>query len=141
MLEKCLPIDSGWWGSALGLQPFAKKYGKYDPTLKEYVMPAKYTSVGTGTGSAGIILGCLVAPWCCQHLGRKRTLLVMSSFLVTGAILEVTAITSFWQLVVGRVLVYSGIGLASNVVPTYQSETAPTRVRGQYSTKTSICHY
>jgi hypothetical protein len=28
-------------------------------------------SAGTGTGSAGIIFGCLASPWLCSHLGRK----------------------------------------------------------------------
>ena len=93
-------------------------------------MPATKTSVGTGTGSAGIILGCILAPFITTTIGRKKSFLVMSSLMLTGITLEATALTTFWHLVVGRIVVYSGIGLASNLVPMYLSETAPHRVRG-----------
>ncbi|KAJ5461405.1 high-affinity glucose transporter [Penicillium daleae] len=57
---------------------------------------------------------------------------VLSLLMIVGVILEASAITSFWQLAVGRIIVYSGIGLASNVVLTYLSECAPQRVRGAF---------
>ncbi|CAI7656241.1 unnamed protein product [Penicillium manginii] len=131
-------FDNSWWGGALGLSPFGKKYGEWDEAQNDWAIPAEKQSAGTGTGSAGIIIGCLVAPWLCSNLGRRPTLLVMASFLVVGIILEATAITSFWQLVVGRVVVYSGIGLASNVVPMYQSECAPAKIRGAFLTAYSF---
>lgn len=123
-------FDNSWWGGALGMPQFGLRYGSWDPALKSYSIPSEKQSAGTGTGSAGIIFGCLIAPWLCQNLGRKPTLLVMAGLLSTGIVLEASAITSFWQLVVGRIIVYSGIGLASNVVPMYQSECAPARIRG-----------
>ncbi|PIG82279.1 sugar transporter [Aspergillus arachidicola] len=131
-------FDNSWWGGALGLDQFNKKYGAYDPSTGGYSLPSEKQSAGTGTGSAGIILGCLAAPWLCSNLGRKPTLLVMSGLLAVGTVLEASAITSFWQLVVGRIVVYSGIGVASNVVPMYQSECAPTKVRGAFLTAYSI---
>lgn len=123
--------DNGWWGGALGLAAFAHKYGSYDASSNSYAMPSDKESAGTGTGSAGIIIGCLIAPWLCENLGRKPTLLVMAGLLSVGIVLEASAVTSYWQLVVGRIVVYSGIGLASNVVPMYQSECAPASVRGK----------
>ncbi|KAK9235045.1 general substrate transporter [Lipomyces kononenkoae] len=125
-------FDNGWWGSALGLSQFQRKYGSYNEASGKWFMSAQKTSVGTGTGSAGIILGCILAPFVARFLGRKKSFLIMSCLITVGVVLEVTALTSFWQLVVGRIIVYSGIGLASNVVPLYQSECAPPRVRGAY---------
>lgn len=126
-------FDNGWWGGALGLSQFQHKYGSYDNKLGRWALPSEKTSVGTGTGSAGIILGCILAPIITSKFGRKFGFLVLSGLMITGVILEATAITSYWQLVVGRIIVYSGIGLASNVVPMYLSECAPPRVRGLYS--------
>ncbi|KAK9318772.1 general substrate transporter [Lipomyces orientalis] len=125
-------FDNGWWGSALGLSQFQYKYGSYNPSTKKWAIPSNRTSVGTGTGSAGIILGCILAPFVTTILGRKKSFLILSALMVVGVVLEATALTSFWQLVVGRIIVYSGIGLASNLVPMYQSECAPPRVRGAY---------
>lgn len=123
-------FDNSWWGGALGLSPFAQKYGHWDSSINDYSIPAEKQSAGTGTGSAGIILGCLIAPKLCETFGRKPALLVMAGLLSVGIVLEASAVTSFWQLVVGRIVVYSGIGLASNVVPMYQSECAPAKIRG-----------
>ncbi|KAF4473088.1 high-affinity glucose transporter [Fusarium albosuccineum] len=125
-------FDNGWWAGALGLSEFQRKYGEYDEALGRYAIPSDKTSVGTGTGSAGIILGCIIAPWVTSHLGRKKAFMVMSGLMIVGVVLEASAITSFWQLVVGRIIVYSGIGLASNCVPMYLSETAPGRIRGAF---------
>lgn len=126
-------FDNGWWGGALGLSEFQRKYGAYDEELGRYAMPSDKTSVGTGTGSAGIIIGCVIAPIVTSKLGRKMAFMVMSGLMTIGILLEATAITSFWQLVVGRIVVYAGIGLASNCVPMYLSETSPGRVRGLFS--------
>lgn len=126
-------FDNAWWGSALGLSQFAEKYGVYSDKEQDYIIPSALASAGTGTGSAGLILGCLIAPGLCEKLGRKKSLLVLSAILYTGIILESTAVTSFWQLVVGRIIVYAGIRFASNVVPMYLSECSPPRVRGMYT--------
>lgn len=125
-------FDNGWWGSALGLTEFKRKYGAYSDTNEEWAISGQLVSAATGTGSAGIILGCILAPALTSKLGRKPTFLVMSVIKIVGITLEVTAMTSFWQLVVGRIIVYCAIGISSNVVPMYQSECAPARIRGQY---------
>ncbi|KAF7530686.1 hypothetical protein PCG10_000195 [Penicillium crustosum] len=124
--------DNGWWGSALGLSEFKRKYGSYNPTLDEWSIPSEKLSVGTGTGSAGIILGCIISPIITSKYGRKAGFLVLSLLITLGVVLEASAVTSFWQIVVGRIIVYSGIGLASNVVPMYLSECSPPRVRGAF---------
>ncbi|GAB1202662.1 hypothetical protein APSETT445_001283 [Aspergillus pseudonomiae] len=102
-------FDNGWWGGALGLSQFQKKYGEYDDALGHFVIPSQKTSVGTGTGSAGIILGCIMAPVVASKLGRRNSFLVLSLLMLIGITLEASAVTSFWQLVVGRIIVYSGI--------------------------------
>lgn len=125
-------FDNGWWGGALGLSQFQRKYGAYSDSLGRWALPSQKTSVGTGTGSAGIILGCIIAPIVTSKLGRKKAFLVLSGLMLTGIALEASAVTSFWQLVVGRIIVYAGIGLASNCVPMYLSECSPPRIRGTF---------
>ncbi|KAH8427000.1 uncharacterized protein LDX57_004721 [Aspergillus melleus] len=109
-----------------------RKYGAYDADRDQWAIPSDKTSVGTGTGSAGIILGCILAPVITSRFGRKIGFMTLSCLMIVGVILEASAVTSFWQLAVGRIIVYSGIGLASNVVPTYLSECSSQRVRGAF---------
>jgi MFS transporter, SP family, galactose:H+ symporter len=64
-----------------------------------------------------------------DHLGRRVTLIVTSVIFVAGALICAFA-GSFNVLLVGRVIVGIGIGLASTTVPVYISEVAPPKARG-----------
>jgi SP family sugar:H+ symporter-like MFS transporter len=55
-------------------------------------------------------------------------MLAMTAVLSLDIVLEASAVTSFWQLVVCRIVVYSGIGIASEIVPMYQSESTLVRL-------------
>ncbi|KAB8268089.1 hypothetical protein BDV30DRAFT_231031 [Aspergillus minisclerotigenes] len=125
-------FDNGWWGSISGLSEFQKKYGAYNDSKQAGETPGQTMSVAAGTGSAGIIFGCLLAPTLTSKLGRQPTFLIMSIIKTMCITLEVTAMKSFWQLVVGRIFIYYAIGISSNVVPMYQSEFAPATVRGAF---------
>ncbi|KAK9457093.1 hypothetical protein V1511DRAFT_485708 [Dipodascopsis uninucleata] len=81
--------ENGEWDSALGLEEFAKEYG-------------------TRTGSVGIWLY-IIAPFSMRILERKKNFLVMAVLLAISVILDLTALTSYWQLAVDRIIVYSGI--------------------------------
>src|SRR5271156_3982639 len=64
-----------------------------------------------------------------DHLGRRVTLILTSVIFVVGALICAFA-GSFNVLLVGRVIVGIGIGLASTTVPVYISEVAPPKARG-----------
>jgi SP family galactose:H+ symporter-like MFS transporter len=64
-----------------------------------------------------------------DHLGRRVTLILTSVIFVAGALVCAFA-GSFNVLLVGRVIVGIGIGLASTTVPVYISEVAPPKARG-----------
>ncbi|KAK9428002.1 general substrate transporter [Lipomyces doorenjongii] len=123
-------FDNNWWGGALGLSEFKETFGKLNPITGNYYLPSSYTSAGTGLGSAGIIIGCLIAPYCARVFGRKRSFLAVASLLSVGTIIQATTVRSFWQLTVGKVVTCAGIGLASNIVPLYLAECSPASIRG-----------
>lgn len=54
--------NNGWWGGALGISEFKRKYGSYNSALDEWSIASENLSVGTGTGSVGLIIGCIIAP-------------------------------------------------------------------------------
>ncbi|KAK9235055.1 hypothetical protein V1525DRAFT_435052 [Lipomyces kononenkoae] len=128
-------FDNNWWGGALGLSEFKETFGKLDPLSGNYYLPSSYTSAGTGLGSGGIIIGCLIAPYCARVFGRKRSFLAIAALLALGTIVEVTTVGSFWQLTVGKIVACAGIGLASNIVPLYLAECSPASIRDKYLTR------
>jgi MFS transporter, SP family, sugar:H+ symporter len=56
------------------------------------VIPSDKLSVGTGAGSAGIIIGCVIAPMVMSKLGRKMAFMVMSGLMMVGIVIEATVL-------------------------------------------------
>jgi len=78
---------------------------------------------------AGAIVGALSGGRLSDRFGRRATLLATSAVFIAGAILCAAAV-SIAMLVIGRVIVGLGIGLACTTVPVYISEVAPPEARG-----------
>jgi len=64
-----------------------------------------------------------------DRFGRRKMLLITSVVFIAGA-LVCAAAGSIQILILGRVVVGMGIGLASSVVPLYISEISPANARG-----------
>lgn len=64
-----------------------------------------------------------------DRIGRRKSLILTSVVFIAGALMSAAAPTMA-VLVVGRLVIGVGIGLASSVVPLYISEIAPANARG-----------
>src|SRR6202521_5875951 len=78
---------------------------------------------------AGAALGALLGGRLADLFGRRRLLIVTAIIFGVGAI-ACAAATSPAILIVGRIIVGLGIGLASGTVPVYISEVSPADARG-----------
>ncbi|KAL8281006.1 hypothetical protein RQP46_006685 [Phenoliferia psychrophenolica] len=129
-------VDNGWWAVALGLSRFNTVFGTL-AVVKDGVTTIKLSSVeqstGTALGSAGIMIGALLTTPINRYYGRRAAIAVMSCISLVGVIIQITASVGgyrFWQLVAGKLILSISMGVAANVVPTYQSELAPAKWRG-----------
>ncbi|KAL4903989.1 hypothetical protein BDW74DRAFT_185723 [Aspergillus multicolor] len=123
-------FDQGWWASIMSTQQFASHFGSYSHDKEAWELTERQQSLGTGLGFAGVILGLLCATPLNERLGRKNSLWIQSAVVTVGVIIESTCQTSYAQFLVGKVIVYFGGGIASNVIPVYQGECAPQALRG-----------
>jgi SP family galactose:H+ symporter-like MFS transporter len=64
-----------------------------------------------------------------DRVGRRKSLILTSVIFITGALVSPAA-RSMQVLIVGRLVIGVGIGLASSVVPLYIAEIAPANARG-----------
>ncbi|KAL4857034.1 H(+)/hexose cotransporter 2 [Chlorella vulgaris] len=64
-----------------------------------------------------------------RHFGRKITMIVGACWFLAGAGLNAGA-QYLWMLVIGRIFLGFGVGMANQVVPLYLSEMAPFKYRG-----------
>ena len=87
--------------------------------------------VVTSWVTLGALAGSLLAGELGDRLGRKRTLLVASACFALGAVLEAAAPDAV-VLVLGRLVVGVGVGVAAVAAPLYAAEMAPSSLRGRF---------
>jgi SP family sugar:H+ symporter-like MFS transporter len=76
------------------------------------------------------LIGCLCSAPLADHFGRRLTISGSAFFYIIGVIIEITSDKVWVQFAMGRFAAGLGIGALSTVVPMYQSESIPKRIRG-----------
>ncbi|GAV59893.1 Sugar_tr domain-containing protein [Cephalotus follicularis] len=78
---------------------------------------------------AGAIIGAAFGGWMNDRFGRRRSILVADFLFFVGAIVMAIA-PAPWVIIIGRIFVGLGVGMASMTSPLYISEASPARIRG-----------
>ncbi|XP_073030057.1 inositol transporter 4-like isoform X1 [Primulina eburnea] len=78
---------------------------------------------------AGAIFGAAMGGWINDRFGRKISILIADVLFFFGAIIMAVA-PGPWMIILGRVFVGLGVGMASMTAPLYISEASPHRIRG-----------
>ena len=78
---------------------------------------------------AGAIVGAAAGGYVNDVFGRRRAILAADLLFFEGAIVMAAA-PSPAVIIVGRLLVGFGVGMASMTSPLYISESSPARIRG-----------
>uniref|UniRef100_A0A8R7QXB9 Major facilitator superfamily (MFS) profile domain-containing protein n=2 Tax=Triticum urartu TaxID=4572 RepID=A0A8R7QXB9_TRIUA len=77
---------------------------------------------------AGLV-STLFASYTTRRLGRRATMRIAGAFFIVGVIFNGAA-RNLGMLIVGRILLGCGVGFASQAIPLFLSEIAPTTIRG-----------
>lgn len=81
-----------------------------------------------------VVIGCLVAMYLNNYLGRRLSLAVTGVVSIIGVLIEITSSVGgqgrFGQFVAGKTIASIAMGLAVNIVPVYLSETSTGAARG-----------
>ncbi|KAL2467403.1 putative inositol transporter 2 [Abeliophyllum distichum] len=78
---------------------------------------------------AGAIIGAAIGGWLNDKYGRRTAILIADFLFFVGAILMASAPNPA-IIIVGRVFVGLGVGMASMTAPLYISEASPAKIRG-----------
>ncbi|XP_074343822.1 inositol transporter 4-like [Apium graveolens] len=98
----------------------------------EYILVDKQTWLQETIVSmavAGAIIGAAFGGWMNDKFGRKKSLMLADILFFFGSIVMAAAVGP-WIIIVGRVFVGLGVGMASMTAPLYISEASPARIRG-----------
>lgn len=78
---------------------------------------------------AGAIIGAAIGGWLNDKLGRRSAILIADFLFFVGAVIMASAMNSA-LLIIGRIFVGLGVGMASMTAPLYISEASPAKIRG-----------
>ena len=78
----------------------------------------------------GCFFGAVSAAWLGEVLGRKKTILLGTSIMTVGAILQIAAY-GVPQMIVARIVAGIGNGINTATAPVWQSETSQVKWRGK----------
>ncbi|KMZ63860.1 Transporter [Zostera marina] len=78
---------------------------------------------------AGAIIGAGIGGWMNDRFGRRKTILLADVLFFIGAIVMAVA-PSPGVIILGRIFVGFGVGMASMTSPLYISEASPAKIRG-----------
>ncbi|KAG0004622.1 myo-inositol transporter [Entomortierella chlamydospora] len=128
LLITCLAIGGFLFGYDTGVVA-----GALLPIKDEFGLTSQEQEFVVGGTTLGAIIGGLLAGALSDLVGRKPVTLLSSVIFVVGAAL-MTFAHKYWFLLLGRVVVGVGVGLAALVVPLYIGELAPSAYRGRLVT-------
>ncbi|KAK7280151.1 hypothetical protein RJT34_25213 [Clitoria ternatea] len=95
-------------------------YCKYDNEKLQLFTSCLYIAGLTAT---------LFASYSTRRVGRRVTMMIAGFIFISGVVFNAAA-QNLPMLILGRILLGSGIGFANQAVPVFLSEIAPSRIRG-----------
>ncbi|KAH8724445.1 general substrate transporter [Phaeosphaeriaceae sp. PMI808] len=116
--------ESGQISGFLAMPDFIDRFGENG----EFSAVRQGTIVGLL--AIGTLIGCLCSAPLADTYGRRLTISGSAFFYIIGVVIEITSRTVWVQFAMGRFVAGLGIGALSTVVPCYQSESIPKKIRG-----------
>ncbi|KAI0145112.1 general substrate transporter [Xylariaceae sp. FL1272] len=126
--------DQGVTGGVLTMDQFLTVFPDINPDGTDDAGLKSQRSTNQGISVAAYNLGCflgaVISIFISDLLGRKRMIILGTSVMVIGAVLQASAST-LPQWIVGRIITGLGNGGNTSTVPTWQSETSRSHKRGK----------
>ncbi|KAL2018052.1 hypothetical protein VTK56DRAFT_1318 [Thermocarpiscus australiensis] len=121
---------SGQISGFFDMADYGRRFGEHNAATGTYDFSAVRQGTIVGLLPAGCLLGSLIAGKMADVVGRRLAISASALFCCVGNIIEISSTTTWAQFAVGRAVTGLGIGSLSVVVPMYQSESSPARIRG-----------
>lgn len=80
--------------------------------------------------SIGTLIGALVAAPFANRVGRRLSISGWCVVFALGLVVQIASEYAWYQVMIGRLVAGIGVGALSILVPLFQSETAPSHIRG-----------
>ncbi|KAL5527238.1 hypothetical protein ACEPAG_6029 [Sanghuangporus baumii] len=121
--------DIGVISGCLIMPDFIRRFGEPDGE-GGFVLTSSRQSIITSLLSAGTFVGALGQAFTSDRFGRRGSILLWSAIFTVGVAVQTGTTFSLAQITIGRFIAGLGVGALSAIVPLYNGETAPKKIRG-----------
>lgn len=111
------------------MEDFLLRFGQVHHETGEHYFSNVRNGLIVGLLSIGTMVGSLLAAPISERTGRKISITFWCIIHIVGIIVEMASSTKWYEVAVGRLVAGLGVGGLSTIVPMYQSEAAPVKVR------------
>lgn len=122
-------LEQGVFGATQAMPFFTQKFGVYNTKTKTWAIQPYFLSFLNSFTYIGFAFGLVMGSFISRKFGRRWCMFSMCIWAIIGATILVTS-QKKEQMLVGRIIAYIYIGMELAVVPVFQSELVPRRVRG-----------
>ncbi|GAA5841700.1 hypothetical protein JCM5353_000944 [Sporobolomyces roseus] len=110
---------------------YARRFGEPDPaSASGFTIPSTRQSLITSFMSLGALIGALSMSKISARFGIKVSYLFALFIFMVGLAVETSAMFTWEQAMIGRLITGYGVGALSLLAPLYQAECSPKHLRG-----------
>jgi len=109
---------------------FVNRFGQPTGPNGTYELSSSRQSIITSLLSAGTFVGAIGQAFTSDRFGRKGSVLIWSAIFTVGVAIQTATARSLAQITIGRFIAGLGVGALSGIVPLYNAEAAPKKIRG-----------
>ncbi|WVQ81832.1 hypothetical protein IAT38_003959 [Cryptococcus sp. DSM 104549] len=126
-------------GSGLfSMDAYQRRFGECDASGVCALSTTRQSAI-TGLLSVGAVIGAVGSGSISDRLGLRTTCVLFIFIYLIGAAIETSAVNTYAQICVARLLTGLGVGATSGLVPVFQAEAAPPRFRGLVTGSFQLC--
>ncbi|KZO93465.1 general substrate transporter [Calocera viscosa TUFC12733] len=122
--------DIGVISGCLVMPDFIDRFGEPTGLNGAMVLSPSRQSLITSLLSVGTFVGALAQAFTADSMGRRGSIAFWAALFTVGVAIQVSTTYSLGQIVFGRFFAGLGVGAMSAIVPLYNGEAAPKKIRG-----------
>lgn len=127
--------DTGQISGFLEMPDFLERFGMRHSNGELYFSTVR-SGLIVALLSIGTLIGALIAAPIADKVGRRPSISFWCLVVSIGFVIQIAAVSAWYQIMIGRFVAGLGVGALSLLVPMYQAETAPPWIRGAM-----VCSY
>ncbi|EED17852.1 sugar transporter, putative [Talaromyces stipitatus ATCC 10500] len=122
-------FDNQGIATSQAMATYKHQFGTYNPKTGSYAIPTYWTSLLNSLNFIGFAFGLYIGSIISARYGRRMSMFCMCVWATMSATVLVTS-RQIEQVLAGRILNYTYIGMELSTCPPFQAEIVPAPIRG-----------